>query len=737
MKKNKKNSSSKKKNNTPLNSYLKKYNFGTGAAGGDMGGQVFDMASDALMGMTTSAVTSLFDTAMGKSTHPKVFDFSSNQNPIMKNGGMTKGTPNAEVEGEEVAETPNGEIVEFEGDSHENGGIEVNLPPQTKIFSKRLGAAGKSMAARKLKREKSISQLEKALEERPHDRILKQTYARTREKNQIEEQGDMMIQESMNVMENATGVANYMKAYGGIMKGNGLPKYANGGGPGFPIIGGMNMANLIQQMQDQNQDYVPQEFGYEEIAKMPRFGGDVKRVQQSIADYQKSFKDASMAQTGIPDFGIGEEYDFGGVDGVIGPKTKGFFDDEERRSGFMESLGFQDKPEGAKGEGFYSPRNADRYVSSTEDVDPGSMDTSGAQQGLNVAESNSYPGTKEIEDLLNLAGEPLDDALFDQTLHKLKDQKPWDDSADGLNIMNTLMGAEQLPIPADEDMTTADVDPTEEAGTNTSNSAGGDLNFTQGDMLGKLGTKISGVAPMMTTLANRLGDTPNINAFLNYGKEGINTLEGTKGMLGQQRDETLRDIKLKSDTGRKRARSGARSINTLRGLEQMANAQEQETTSDIYSNYSNQMMGVLGQLSQAKTQRDGVVMQGEQSKDLADRQDRDNFFTEINKDMVNYGTSKQKEGKDLNQKQSDADFQQMLPMLSQYGFSIQRGKDGQMQLVDSKGNTANSKKKTTKKKTAAKKASTKTKSNKLSTTSSKKKLTLKSSGLANFLNQGK
>ena len=40
--------------------------------------------------------------------------------------------------------------------------------------------------------------------------------------------------------------------------------------------------------------------------------------------------------------------------------------------------------------------------------------------------------------------------------------------------------------------------------------------FTPGDVMGMLGTKISGMGPLMTTIANRMGDTPNINAFLNY-----------------------------------------------------------------------------------------------------------------------------------------------------------------------------------------------------------------------------
>ena len=46
--------------------------------------------------------------------------------------------PNAEVEGGETMMAPNGESANFNGPTHENGGIPVNLTPGTMIFSDRL-----------------------------------------------------------------------------------------------------------------------------------------------------------------------------------------------------------------------------------------------------------------------------------------------------------------------------------------------------------------------------------------------------------------------------------------------------------------------------------------------------------------------------------------------------------------------------------------------------------------------
>jgi hypothetical protein len=87
-KKNNKKRKSSKSYEKPINSYLKKY---------FNGGQMFDAAAGAgsqiVMGMATDAVSNMIATAMGKSSQPKIFDFSENQNPIMAKGGIVEGDP--------------------------------------------------------------------------------------------------------------------------------------------------------------------------------------------------------------------------------------------------------------------------------------------------------------------------------------------------------------------------------------------------------------------------------------------------------------------------------------------------------------------------------------------------------------------------------------------------------------------------------------------------------------------
>lgn len=59
-----------------------------------------------------------------------------NKDNIYANGGIT--SPNAEVEKQEVMRMPNGQTAQVDGPSHENGGVPVNIPSGTQVFSDRL-----------------------------------------------------------------------------------------------------------------------------------------------------------------------------------------------------------------------------------------------------------------------------------------------------------------------------------------------------------------------------------------------------------------------------------------------------------------------------------------------------------------------------------------------------------------------------------------------------------------------
>lgn len=129
------------------------------------------------------------------------------------------GTVPIEVEDNEVVETPDGQMMQMSGPSHEEGGIDMSVPAGTKIFSDRLTVNGKTMQQRKLAREKLIAKATKALSKNPTDAVTRGTMQRLEEVTQREEAQDMELQKVANTIYNGSG----QFAMGGKVK-----KYAYG-----------------------------------------------------------------------------------------------------------------------------------------------------------------------------------------------------------------------------------------------------------------------------------------------------------------------------------------------------------------------------------------------------------------------------------------------------------------------------------------------------------------------------
>ena len=105
-----------------------------------------------------------------------------------------------EAEGEEIIQEPNGNIYELEGNSHEQGGIDLDIPQGSQIYSKRLkGLDGKTMADRKAFREKYLAKLEKLVSLNPNDKVLKKTLEKTKMDFEKQDAEDMSY---MNYMHN-------------------------------------------------------------------------------------------------------------------------------------------------------------------------------------------------------------------------------------------------------------------------------------------------------------------------------------------------------------------------------------------------------------------------------------------------------------------------------------------------------------------------------------------------------
>ena len=153
------------------------------------------------------------------------------------NSGINKDT---EVEGGEAFQTPDGQVGEFQGPSHEQGGIPLNagedIPEGTIVYSDRLKVAGKTMAERKAIRERQTANIEKSVA-KGADLAMKNAAQRKMMVIQKEEQSDLQHQEMINNMQQMADTM--VKAFGtGVAGLQGDTVQENGAGQTMKFFGG-------------------------------------------------------------------------------------------------------------------------------------------------------------------------------------------------------------------------------------------------------------------------------------------------------------------------------------------------------------------------------------------------------------------------------------------------------------------------------------------------------------------
>lgn len=401
-----------------------------------------------------------------------------------------------EVEGQEVGETPSGQVIDFKGPSHEQGGIDIDLPKGTEIFSKRIKIGGRTMAERKKARESKILSLERLLEKNGNDKLLKDSLKRTAENNEKEEAKDQEIQSMISAVK-------------ARIAGNNVQK------PGQKMAWG----------------------GYA--------GVDPSVVQQQLQ-----------------------------MDGL------NLFDWDAFMRGQKQTAG-PSQPTAS----FFGPQNPD-----------------------------------------GSSGDPSQ--YFKPRIGE------WDPNANyGEGSYNGQIKKGKLV-----------------GGSGAETKGGNGLgNLTPGDITGLAGTMYSSFRPMQNTKEQRAGDTPNTNAYEDYGKQGLETMEDAKGYIGGQRDKALNDIESARARITASGRNSARGVNSMRALDLAANANANSAEGDVYDNFSKQMMQLLSQQAGFENAQDSAVMGGEQARDLADRQDRDQYYSNLAQDISSKGQGIQTMGKMLNQ----------------------------------------------------------------------------------------
>lgn len=496
-------------------------------------------------------------------------------------GGDVPGLTPVEVEGEEVGQTPDGQLLDFIGPSHEQGGINIALPPGTEMYSKRIKVDGVSMADRKKKRERKTLTLEQLFEKNSTDALLKNTLSKTKQNNEIEETADNQIQ---MLVKNMLEPPKQTHAYGNTV---GDPtkdiKYAHG----------LNYDTFKPYFQQYN--IIRKQSG------LPVYNDFSSPEFQT--DYSNYLNEKSPVKLKTADNIFGNNYK---------DSSAALFADKFDISGYDEMM--NDNP-------------ADVSARSSIAGNPG---TTGSNPMIDYGAINSYFGNLGISD----------DAHVSEVTNR--------------------------PYPATPGIN-PDGEGDDEAGFKLGDIFGG---MTFGDALGMAGNWYQSNKIMDTIRENRAGDTPNINAFENYGKEGLKTLDETKQYVNQVRDEFLKGLQLDRTSTIKRNRNSARGVNTQRALDLAADASINNTQEKSYSSFAEQMMSILSNEAAMKNQIDSVVMEGEQQKDLNDRKDRDNYYKQLITGHKNIGQTMSQTGKDLNTMKQRGVMENLINQLSMYGITV-------------------------------------------------------------------
>lgn len=203
---------------------------GVGALG-FIGGPQLGMAGMSLGSSLGAKVGSSFDEVESPVNPPAPYTVPSitmkgmgvNQN-IYANGGMM-GNPNAEIELGEVARMPNGQTLIADAPSHENGGLQLNLPAGTQISSDRLKSplTGNTFAKDQAQLERAKAKINNTLKYRTNDKYAKKAIdILDKESNKMFE-----IQERSKLLE---GIKMHYK------NGGTVPQYPEGAVVGFEEV---------------------------------------------------------------------------------------------------------------------------------------------------------------------------------------------------------------------------------------------------------------------------------------------------------------------------------------------------------------------------------------------------------------------------------------------------------------------------------------------------------------------
>ena len=205
----------------------------------------------------------------------------------------------------------------------------------------------------------------------------------------------------------------------------------------------------------------------------------------------------------------------------------------------------------------------------------------------------------------------------------------------------------------------------------TANAPGGSSKkstFGLGDAITMGSNVLGSVLPYINNEEQRAATDPNINHYEDFGQEGLKAIDRQKGSVDQIADEELRMTNLLRNSALQRNRNSARGINTKRALDLSTDGQILNRQNQIQINKNKRYADIYNQEKNQYNLIDDKVMTGEAARDLADRKDDDNYYTNKNASLLNLAEGISYLGDNINNvKENDAKLNS-LNQRSAYGI---------------------------------------------------------------------
>lgn len=495
-----------------------------------------------------------------------------------------------EAEHGEIVQEPTGEMYELDGATHEEGGIPLEVPGGTEIFSDRLiGADGNTMAQRKKNRENRLAKIQKELNKFPDDASLKKTLRRVQKQNAFEEQLDMQLmqqaQQAKMLAQQEAQLAQKQQAQaqGGQMGAEGSPEE-------------------MGLMQGLEQEFDP---------SMVQGGGEMPVEGEVPQDVPVEGMEEEMPQ---------EEFAVGGR---------------------------VNRPGGIPGLPAYLLKDLPGMIEQAKGNTP-LVDTGNPDDVVYTAEDEAI-GEKVIpEVVITKKNKKFTPVYVGKPQLSFTGQN---NLMNSINANSLATGPKEnitpvAPLPGSQN--------TNSNSTNTSGNSKFNFEhpfkgMTLGDAIGMYANHKAPQELMKNTIDQYRYTPEEINHFKNYGREALKTLRGQAGLIDTQHDLASQNLQLSRNTMNNLNNNSARGINTLRALNMASNAQTDAQQRELDMARASQMLSLGSQIAQQQNAIDQMVMKGDEERANRNLQNQDNYFTNMAKNISTKYQSLAKNAEALNE----------------------------------------------------------------------------------------